>query len=108
MSTSDNPPDRATTNQVRQILMNELGLTRASVREIALKIVATEVERYTQRLFEQGTIERMVQSEFKRVAKERGLESNVVAKKISEAAEREAAKWVRENVRLRSVTEKTP
>jgi hypothetical protein len=38
--------DKQTTNQVRQVLMNELGLTRESVREIMEEIVEETVQRH--------------------------------------------------------------
>jgi len=39
-------PDQRTTNAVRQVLMNELGLTRESVREEVTKIVEGAVEKF--------------------------------------------------------------
>ena len=39
---------QSTTNQIRQILMNELGITRESIREEVRNIVAETVLRYIQ------------------------------------------------------------
>ena len=41
-----------TTNSVRQILMNELGLTRQSIKEETTKIVEETVQKELKRLFE--------------------------------------------------------
>lgn len=45
---------------VRQILMNELGLTRAAVREEMERIVRETVERRVNAMFAEGTFDRII------------------------------------------------
>lgn len=52
--------DTNTINSVRQILMNELGLTRDSVREEMKDIIDSAVEKQVNRLIDEGILERMV------------------------------------------------
>lgn len=55
--------DKQTTNQVRQILMNELGLTRKSVREEMQKIVDDTIKQTLKRWEAEDVIERAVRYE---------------------------------------------
>jgi polyhydroxyalkanoate synthesis regulator phasin len=50
-----------TINSVRQVLMNELGLTRESVREEMKDIIDSVVEKQVNRLIDEGILERMVE-----------------------------------------------
>lgn len=52
--------DKTTTNQVRQILMNELGLTRESVREMVSDIVESVIEKQMKRLDDTGYIDKLI------------------------------------------------
>lgn len=47
-------------NQVRQVLMNELGLTRASVREMVADIVDNTVERKLNEMLDAGLLNKVV------------------------------------------------
>jgi len=47
-------------NKVREVLVNELGLTRESVREDAHQFIARVLERYINRLAAEGKIEEML------------------------------------------------
>jgi hypothetical protein len=56
---------KTTQNQVRQILMNELGLTRESIREEVEKIVEKTVDSFIQSDKFQISLERAIQKAFK-------------------------------------------
>lgn len=53
-------------NKVRQVMMNELGLTRESVRDLTEQIVATTVEKHIKRLSDEGWVDRLIKSEIDR------------------------------------------
>ena len=60
--------DKPTTNAVRQVLMNELGLTRDSIRQEVTEIVTTEVAKAMTRLVDDGFLEKIVIAEFNKLA----------------------------------------
>lgn len=51
--------DKKTKDQVKQILMNELGLTRESIRELVTELVNQTVEKHMRNLQENGALEKM-------------------------------------------------
>ena len=55
------------TNAVRQVLMNEMGLTRESVREEMQKIVAQEAAKAVATMVNEGHLGKMVSEEFKKL-----------------------------------------
>lgn len=59
-----------TVNQVRQILMNELGLTREWVRAQMENIIEAEVERHARAIVQQGGIEKMIHRSVEKVMQE--------------------------------------
>lgn len=90
-----------TTNAVRQVLMNELGLTRESIREEADKIVASAVEKHVTNLMNQGFLERIVTAKFDALV--RGTSAwgpDKVTQIVVEAAKKETEKFVRDHLRL--------
>lgn len=52
--------DKSTTNQVRQVLMNELGLTRESIREMAHQLIKQEVEKTVNVMASTGVLDRII------------------------------------------------
>ena len=56
-------------NKVRQVLMNELGLTRESVRDLTEEIVADTVGKHIKRIIEDGSVDRLIKSEIDRALK---------------------------------------
>lgn len=59
-----------TTNAVRQVLMNELGLTRDRVRGIMEDIIEATVERHAKALVAEGRLEAMLQVQIEKALKE--------------------------------------
>lgn len=93
---------KSTTNQVRQILANELGLTRESVREMAREFVADTVEREIRRLVEGNDLDRIIAGQFARLAEEdvkyggTGLRA-----RLERAMQSVINQWVRENIAIK-------
>jgi competence protein ComGF len=86
-----------TTKEVRQVLMNELGITRELVREELRKIVEVEAAK----LVSQGHLERIVGEKFNELAKVNkwaGRES--ILPIIENAAKITAERFMRENLRF--------
>lgn len=81
-------------NQVRQVLMNELGLTRDSVRGMAEEIVRECVNQKVAKMMAEGHIERMVNEAINNIAKDSKWDTSAVRNLIAEAA----GKAVRESV----------
>lgn len=89
-----------TTNQVRQVLMNELGLTRNTVRKEMQKIVQDAVKKEVSRLVNDRVMENMVHQEFIKLASEREYTSNIVKTYCRKALEEKAAEFVKHHVHL--------
>lgn len=73
-------------NEVRQVLMNELGLTRSTVREMVKEIVTSEVEKTVRKMKDENYIEKIVVKEINRLASSSIWDSSSIRKLISEAA----------------------
>ena len=73
-------------NEVRQILMNELGLTRESIREEAGKIIREAIAQHIKNMGHQGVILGMVEDEFRAIVKGRGSEYHDSIKGMCRAA----------------------
>lgn len=90
-----------TTNAVRQVLMNELGLTREVVREEMRKIVEAEAAKVTASLVSQGHLERFVREKFNEVARGNQWSQRApILAIVEQAAKAEAEKFVRDNLRF--------
>ncbi len=57
---------QTTTDQVRQVLMNEMGLSREVVREMVEKIVTETVDKHMSSLVSSGKLSRIVEDAFQR------------------------------------------
>lgn len=93
--------DSKTTNAVRQVLMNELGLTREAVRQEMQTIVEAEAVKVVNRLVNEGTLRRLVHDEFVKAAYVRGYGQSKSLHGIIASAAREAAeRFVRDRIRV--------
>lgn len=88
------------TSAVRQILMNELGLTREGIRKEMRSIVAGETVKVINSLTAQGHLERMVQQEFRNLASRGYHDRNAIERICVEAAKKEAESFIRDNLRF--------
>lgn len=92
---SDNKADH---NHVRQVLMNELGLTRDSVRQDVVKIVTDTVERFINTPDFQGRIVSIIEAKVGSAMKQYG-NADVLKKFVETQVSNEAAAQARELVR---------
>lgn len=77
------------TNEVRQILMNELGLTRERVRGIIDDIVQETISKHTRHLIESGQIEKQIQTHIERSLTSIGYNRQSMRATIADAAAKE-------------------
>lgn len=84
MATSD--INQVQINQVRQILMNELGLTREFVRDMATELVKQTVNQHVEKMIADGHIKKIVRAEIDRIARTSGWDTQAVRTLISNAA----------------------
>ena len=86
----------STINQVRQVLMNELGLSRESIRKEVERVVADTVERHINRLIDEGRLQKITEE----ILVTRGYRSGVES-----VAGRVAEQFIQEAIRLRCKAE---
>lgn len=67
MSTENSNIQKKTVDATRQILMNELGLSREFIREQTKQIVETPVKQHLDQLLSGGVLEKIVRNEFNEV-----------------------------------------
>lgn len=72
-------------NQVRQILMNELGLSREMIHGMASELVRIEVEKQVHRLLQNGHIQQMAIHAVDRFAQESAWDRETVRRIIEKA-----------------------
>jgi hypothetical protein len=73
-------------NAVRQVLMNELGLTRESVRAMASELVQASVDKHVRALIADGHIQKMVDSAVSKVLATNQWDSAALERIAAEAA----------------------
>lgn len=82
-------------NEVRQVLMNELGLTRDSVRAMATTIVEQMVDRHVQQLISSGHVEKLVSRSVEQALRVGRYGQDSMKKLIADAAGKAFAEQVR-------------
>jgi hypothetical protein len=90
-------------NQVRQILMNEMGLTRESIRDLTVEIVTTEVAKHVNYLLSSGQIEMMVSKTINDLARENRWDTNSLRSIVLNAAKLQIGEFIKENLVIKGV-----
>lgn len=89
-----------TIHEVRQVLMNELGLTRAVIREEMLEIVSGETKKIMAYLASNNLIENLVNKEFHKLMNTGIYGRNRIEEICIEAARNLASKLMEENIKI--------
>ena len=101
--------NRETSNAVRQILMNELGITRESIRAEVERLVADVVDCHIKNMADQGKIEKLVDEKFNTLLRvERAnnrYDHATVTSLVVEAAKRRVEQFVKEQLRILPVNQ---
>lgn len=88
-----------TRNKVRQILMNELGLTRKEIREEMEDIIETTVAKHMNDLIMQKKIDEIVKEEIKRLAQvSAGWSSESIRSIVIKAAQNQVAAYLKDDL----------
>lgn len=90
--------DKRTHNQVRQVLMNELGLTRNSIREEMKDIIEKTAASHVNRLMEEGGMKEILREALNELVKANGYDRDPVGNILREEVKKRAAEYVRDSV----------
>ena len=95
-------PDSHQTHRVRQVLMNELGLTRETVRLEMVAIVEQSIGNEVSKLMENGEVKRMISQAVKDLAKSKsGYNSSDSFRDIVTAeAKLQVAQFVKDHLKI--------
>lgn len=85
-------------NQVRQVLMNELGLTRESVRQLVEDIVAKEVKKHINKITFQGMIEQIVERKVNQIVNDCSWNRDAIKGMVVSQAEKQVGIFVKERL----------
>ena len=89
------------TKSIRQVLMNEMGLTRDSIRAEMERIVAQEVVKIFTRMERDNTIKNLVSAEFnKLVMGDTHWDRTTLRDLVIGAAKKEAEEFIKANLRF--------
>ena len=94
--------DKFTTNQVKQILMNELGLTRESIRQLTTEVVTEVVVKYMDNMEKSGRLQQIVEMAFDKKYRDPDGYRNFKGI-ISLAAEKAAIDFVSKNISIKTI-----
>jgi hypothetical protein len=97
--------DKQTTNAVRQVLMNELGLTREVIREMMAEIIQVEAVKVANAMICQGHLERIVTNCFRDIVKGNGYGTTSLRDMVAAAAKTEATDFVKKHLRFVAMQE---
>ena len=90
-------------NQVRQILMNELGLTRDSIRTMATEIIEGVVAKHVKHLLDNGKIGEMVAATIKDIAREGYYDHDSIRSLVLVVAREQLEKFIKDRLIIKSV-----
>jgi hypothetical protein len=92
--------DTHQTHRVRQILMNELGLTRETVRSEMEAIMSKEIDKHVRVLVNNGTIERYVHTVMNNLAKENRWDQQSFRSIVIAEAKEQVAEFITNNLTI--------
>ncbi len=87
-------------NQVRQVLMNELGLTRDSIREMTREIVAECVAKEVKVMCENGIVEKIVTEKLECICRENKWDRNTFRGLLVAEAEKQMREFIRSRITI--------
>ncbi len=88
-----------TTKQVRQVLMNELGFTRESIKEVMKEVAQEVVDKHSAALIEQR-MESMLLTAIASYAKNKGYSRTNIETMIHQALDKAVAKAIEEQLTI--------
>lgn len=91
--------NKQTTNQIRNILMNELGLTRESIRELATEIIDSTVEKHIKQLISDKYMQNLIEKNVIKALGNGQFDKDVLYSKMEDTITREFAQEIRSKLR---------
>lgn len=87
--------DKVTTKQVRNVLMNELGLNREYIRGLVQSVVETVVEKKLAQMDLDNTINNIVGREFSKLIAKNRYDSNAIRDLVIKEAQSQVTDFVK-------------
>lgn len=88
-------------NEVRQILMNEMGLTRESIREETRRVVEETAEKFLRGLLESGKLGEILVGAANRELQQKERYAKTLGGYVADSAQKAAREWIDDNVEIR-------
>lgn len=92
--------EKTTVNQVRQVLMNELGLDRTYIRSVVEEVVKETVVKHMNTLDERGILRGMVRDEFTKLCAKGRYEHEPIRALVLDQAKKQIEEFVRNNLKI--------
>ena len=107
-TTTQTPMSGRDINMVRQILTNELGLTRETIRGIAQQLIEREVEKTAKEMLSNGVLDRLVEKAVNTTLSVNRYERDALGRLISTAAAEQVKVWLAENLQFKGTPTDQP
>lgn len=91
---------RKVKNQVRNVLMNELGLTRESIREMVEEIVGVAIKKHITLLLNSGHVDKAVTEYLNELTRESRFHGPTIRSMVREAMEKQVSEFVNSRIRI--------
>jgi hypothetical protein len=91
---------QTTIDQVRQVLMNEMGLTRESIKELAEKIVLETVDKHMESLEKSGKLTTIMREAFDAQYRGKDGHYDTFGRLMRDEAAKSAREFVKEHIKI--------
>ena len=95
-------------NQVRQILTNEMGLTRETIRDIAQHLIEREAEKTVNAMLANGVLDKLVEKAVNNKLSANRYERDALGRLISTAAAEQVKGWLAANLQFKGTPADQP
>ena len=91
------------TKEVRQVLMNEMGLTRETIREETRRIIQDTAEKFLSQLLETGELGKILVDASHNELRKKERYPKLLSQYVEDGAKAAAREWISNNVEIRGV-----
>ena len=95
-------------NQVRQILTNEMGLTRETIRDIAQHLIEREAEKTVNAMLANGVLDKLVEKAVNKKLSANRYERDALGRLIRTAAAEQVKGWLAANLQFKGTPADQP
>ena len=88
-------------NEVRQVLMNGMGLTRESIREETHRIISVTAERFLGNLLDSGVLGDILVSAANKHLLKKDIWAKTIQQYVEDAAKAAAREWIKDNLQIK-------